>query len=397
MNFIGYIDEVTRFHVAGWVADQDDWTKNLNIDIIVNGSGEGECVADCFRQSLDELHPQAHGRYAFRFYFDDPLSLFSEHDVRVRVSGTTYFLTRDYPPLASIERDRNTSACRPSGPVLLSTMGRTGSTAIMALLAQHPNIVVAGERPYEVEMGCYYSYALRTLLANGDHTRSLRTDDITHTANRFHIGFNPYFEPSFVNVFKNPLVLQKYLTSRLPARVGSAFREIILDYYEELAKDRGTDHPIYFAEKSLPERDSRLGIRFMFPNLKEIVLVRDLRDVVCSSASSNGLSFNRIIEDVEIAARQTVAILEEDRPSILLLRYEDIILNRKKALSNVFNFLGLATIAEDDQSLGQLFASHATSVNPAASIGRWKRDLTPDQKENCERLRPLLDRLGYLT
>ena len=75
------------------------------------------------------------------------------------------------------------------------------------------------------------------------------------------------------------MTLRRYLNSRVPGRIGAAFREIILDYYEEVAGDQAVDHPLYFAEKSLPERDARLGIRFMFPNTHEIVLIRDLRDV----------------------------------------------------------------------------------------------------------------------
>jgi hypothetical protein len=274
-------------------------------------------------------------------------------------------------------------------------MGRTGSTAVMATLKQHPNIVVAGGRPYEVELGSYYAYALRTLLAAGDHERSLRTDEITAIANRFHIGFNPYFAPSFASVFKDPLTLERLMTKRLPGRLGRTFREIILDYYEEVAIDQGVERPIYFAEKSLPERDSRLGFRFMFPNLREIVLVRDLRDVVCSAASSNGLDFDPLVEATNSAARQMLAIAEEASANTITIKYEDFVLDKPATMSRLFTFLGLAPVIPDESSMGALFATHATSVTPAASLGRWKRDLTAEQQRKCEVFGKFLDHFGY--
>ena len=241
MDCIGYVDEVNRFYIAGWVADQDRWETPLEVDILVNGEGHGTCTANLFRPDLDKLHPNATCRYAFRFYFADPLSMYNEHDVSVRVSGTTFYLKRDQDPLGPIEARITASTCRPAGPILVSTLGRTGSTAVMATLAQHPKIVVAGSKPFEVEMGCYYAYALRTMLAKGDHERSLRTDEITATANRFRIGFNPYFEASFADVFSNRQTLDRFLTTRMPGRLASTFRDIITDYYEEVAADTGKE------------------------------------------------------------------------------------------------------------------------------------------------------------
>jgi hypothetical protein len=287
------------------------------------------------------------------------------------------------------------SSLRPSAPVLLTTMGRTGSTAVMATLAQHPNVVVAGARPFEIELGCYYAYALRTLVANGDHEVSLSTDRITATENRYHIGFNPYFRKGHGNVFKSPTALDNYMTNRLPPRLATAFREIILDYYEEVARDQGMNFPIFFAEKSLPERDSRLGIRYMFPKIKEIVLIRDLRDVVCSAKSSNGSAFDRVMDATKTAARQLMAIDAEKDSSVMFLKYEDFVLDNVQIMAKVFRFLGLAPAIANEDSMNTLFTTHATSSTPATSIGRWKLDLTPEQCEKCEAFNTFLEHFGY--
>lgn len=395
MRFVGHVDVINRFRVAGWVADQGDWGKSLQIDILVNGVGVGACTANLFRNGLDRLHPEATGQHAFNFYFAAPLSMFEEQNVSVRVSGTEYYLPQQQATLSPIEDRCTASVYRPHGPILVSTMGRTGSTAVMALLAQHPAVLVAGEKPYEVEMACYYAYALRTLVAPGDHERSWKTDNITAADNRFSLGLNPYFEASFANVFSNPATLQNYLTQRVPGRLAAAFREIVLDYYEELGHDKSVKYPIYFAEKCLPERDARLGIRFMFPNVREILLVRDLRDVLCSAMKSNGGEFGTILQDTAAAGRQILRILAESNRDIHVLKYEDFVLERSRSADLLFQFLGVPSINSDQQKMRQLFASHATSKSPEMSIGRWKHDLNADQREQAKVLAPFLEAFGY--
>jgi hypothetical protein len=395
MDCVGYVDEVSRFCVSGWVADRDDWSKSLSVEILVKGRARITCRADGFRGKLDELHPDATGRYVFQHYFATPLSMYEDQDISVRVTDTTYNLIQQVRTLSAIEADPNTSIYRPSAPVLLTTMGRTGSTAVMAVLAQHPKVTVAGARPYEIEMGCYYAYALRTLAATGDHEKSLRTDNVTATENRFHIGFNPYFKASHAAVFKIPEGFQQYMTRRLPSRLGSAFRDIILDYYEEVSRDQMKEFPIYFAEKSLPEQDSRRGIRFMFPNVREIVLIRDMKDVICSSTSSSGASFDRALQSTFTAAKQLKSIHSEQNPNIMFLKYEDFVQDNTPIISKIFGFLGLASINSDEKGMSTLFSTHATSSTPAASIGRWKTDLTKEQGKACEILDPFMDHFGY--
>ena len=395
MDYVGYVDEVNRFRVSGWVADRDDWKKSLRVDILIGGQLLNVVKADIFRPKLDELDPDATGSYAFNVHFPNPLSMYQQQEVLVRVTGSSFYLTQDQSEIEAISPDSTVSVLRPVAPVLLTTMGRTGSTAVMASLAQHPNIVVAGTRPFEIELGCYYAYALRTHVANADHEKSLATDKITAGENKYQIGFNPYFRKGHGEVFKNPMVLNHFMTNRLPARLATAFREIILDYYEEVARDQAIDYPIFFAEKTLPERDSRLGIRYMFPKTKEILLIRDLRDVVCSARSSNGSAFDRVMDATKSAARNLQTIDAARNHSVMLLKYEDFVLDNARTVGRLFGYLGLAPIASDQDGMSTLFATHATSVTPAASIGRWKKDLTAEQRKRCEEFNPFLDQFGY--
>ncbi len=395
MDIVGHIDEANRFFVTGWVADRDDWGTSLRVDILVNDVPVGWTDANTYRPGLTTLDTTATGRYEFRYYFADPLSLYQQHIVSVRVSGSKIPLAKTAKPIPAANPDPFAPAARPTRPILISTCGRTGSTAIMAELASHPNIVVAGDRPYEVEMGCYYAYALRTLAAHGDPERSLASDKITASENRFHIGFNPYFQQGYPNIFKQRDRIDQFISERVPPRLAQAFRDIILDFYQDVAADQGVADPIYFAEKSLPERDSRLGIRYMFPNIREVVLVRDFRDIVCSSIATKSADFERIFNDVLAAAHMFHKILDAGTDGLLVLRYEDYVLDKQATLHRLFGYLGLRGPDDRGGALKELFDVHATSTSPEASIGRWRRDLAPEQQARCDVFAPFLETLGY--
>jgi len=394
VHHIGYIDDANRFCVTGWVVDTDDWSRSLTVEILVDGEGVAGVLADGYRDGLREIHPSATGRYVFRYYFAGPLSMFQAHRVSVRILGTDVYLVEPADPIPVAHAVPGIAAARPAGPILLTTCGRTGSTAIMAELAGHPNIVVAGNPPFEIEMGTYYAYALRTLAGAGDPERSLRSDRITAAENRFHIGFNPYFEQALAPlIFRTPERLGRFVHERVPSRLAKAFREIILDFYQDVASDHGMANPLYFAEKTLPERDARQGIRFMFPNVHEILLVRDFRDIVCSSMATKGADFDTVLADT-CAAAAMMARVQAD-PAVLVVRYEDYVQHRAETLARVFGVLGLGVPAERPGVLEALYAGHGTSANAEASIGRWRRDLTAEQIAACGVLGEALAAFGY--
>jgi Sulfotransferase domain len=133
----------------------------------------------------------------------------------------------------------------------------------------------------------------------------------------------------------------------------------------------------------------------MFPKIKELALIRDLRDVVCSAKSSSGSAFDRVMDATKTAARQLIAIDAERDCSIMFLKYEDFVLDNAPIMAKVFRFLGLAPITSNQDSMNALFTTHATSTTPAASIGRWKLELTSEQTKKCEEFSSFLEHFGY--
>lgn len=91
-KYQGHVDELTRFSITGWVANQADWKQSLAVEILVNGETVATCEANLFRKGLDDVHPDATGRYMFKYYFESPLKVPVAQDVKVRVKSSDYFL-----------------------------------------------------------------------------------------------------------------------------------------------------------------------------------------------------------------------------------------------------------------------------------------------------------------
>lgn len=393
MNPTGYIDELTHQCVTGWAADLDDLSAALSFGVFDNDQGCAVLRADVARPGLEqELGHGATGRYAFRCYFPEPLSPYQGHKVTLRCVEAEFVLEAELPAAEPVAIPPGDPLYRPHGPILLTSGGRSGSTAVMAMLAAHPRIIVAGKPPYETEMGCYYAYALRALTAAADHDRSLRPDGITDVAHQFHLGFNPYLD---VHTFGSLPALQQFMCRNLPGRMGEAFRGIILDYYQAVARAQARKHPLFFAEKTLPEPDSRLGIRYLFPHLKEIVLVRDPRDVICSFMKHGRIPFDEAVSDATTTMRRCLEIKAAADDSVHFLRYEDFVRAPRQTADALFQFVGLAPVGYDNDGMERLFQSHGTSGTPADSVGRWRRDLSAGQLDACGMFQQFLTEFGY--
>jgi len=388
----GYIDDLTRFRVDGWAADLDDVNNPLAFGVYVDGNGCGELAADQYRPGLEQAAPGANGRHAFSFYFPAPLSPYRRHMVELRCITTDLVLRQELPPLHPVAMPRADDLYRPHGPILVTSGGRSGSTAIMEALRTHPRVVVAGKPPYEVEMGCYYAHALRALTATADHARSLAPDRVTDMAHYYRLGFNPYLE---VFSFGSWPALREFVSDNVAGRVGGAFRGIILDYYQGVARQQDKRMPAAFAEKTLPEPDSRFGIRHMFGNTREIVLVRDPRDVVASFMQHGHVPFEEALSDAASTTRRFLEIKAAADESVLFLRYEDFVLQPRETVAALFRFVGLAPVAYDEAEMGRLFGRHGTSRTPVESIGRWRRELTSQQQARFAAFAPALGGLGY--
>jgi hypothetical protein len=382
MSLRGHVDQVTHYTVTGWALDDEAPETPLNVIISIDGAAVGGAVANRFRKDLMSVHEGATGKYAFEFSFDPSLSPFREYAVEVTYERIAQLIPNGKKLLQGLAR-LPTRADSPA-PILVTAMGRSGTSLLMNRLASCEDIVVAGEFPFEIKMLSYYSLALRTLVSEGERERSTDPDKMASEAERFRIGFNPYNHPSFTRVVGGPALHQEFFHETAPAIIGEAFRGTIARYYDLVRIKTRKPSARYIAEKILPDMTCRLVPRFLFQGTKEIVLVRDPRDLLCSFDSYWKFSGDEAIQSIASTMRALTAIRKESREDTIFVKFEDLVLRQPETLDSIAAFLGIDGKLNGDISTDRArFMSHGTAPSPEASIGRWKSDLSAEQVEGC--------------
>jgi hypothetical protein len=196
--------------------------------------------------------------------------------------------------------------------------------------------------------------------------------------------------------------------------LAATCRRGIRGFYAHCARLQGKEGARWFAEKARPDHHPRI-VRELMHGTREIVLVRDFRDMVSSILAFNaqrgvvGFDRNYAGTDEEYpsvlsGAVRALAAVPEKRPDALVVRYEDLINAPGATLAALLDHLGLPCEASDVQRLldGATYraeisqAQHRTMLDAAESIGRWRRDLDPAVARACdEAFGPALARFGY--
>jgi len=273
----------------------------------------------------------------------------------------------------------------------VTSTGRAGSSLCMARLAAHPDIAVAGVHPHEILLVSYYALALRTLVSEEDRARSMQPAAMLGKDHRFQVGFNP-FNPGIAAA--EP-VAADYWNNRVPRRLAAAFAALIRDYYEAMLPEKPQAR--YFAEKSNPGPLVRRAARKMFGAVREIALIRDPRDLVCSYRSFWKTTAEAAIPSIRSQLEQLRRLREKNPPDTLFIHYEDLILQQETTMSLIWEFLELeAPAASEAASEHALFERHGTSTSAAQSIGRWRHELTEAEIAHCQqRFADVLQSFGY--
>jgi hypothetical protein len=296
-------------------------------------------------------------------------------------------------------------------PITVTSLGRMGTTWLMRLLAHHPEVVVHPQYPHELGMAKYWAHLLRVASSPADHLTSSHPE--TFTADAGHTGHNPYFG----NFLNGSPELNRWLGGRQPALLGACAQQSLDEFYGEVATLAGITAPRFFAEKSLPDHVPDV-LGDLYPAGRELILVRDIRDVICSAiafdAKRGTRSFGResLVDDLGFVSQlhkdleRLTCSWRRRKDTALLVRYETLIAAPERTVREILDHLGLdcthdmveAVLAQASATTPEL-DGHRTTTDPAASIGRWRTDLAPihpELPERCEELfGPLLTELGY--
>jgi hypothetical protein len=319
-------------------------------------------------------------------------------------------------PLATIRGRRNplTPDKDRSGPqpILVTTVGRSGSSWVMELLGRHPRIVSYPPWRREVKAASYWA---EVLLALGGPASYLQPVTSAQRTEHWWLGQGRQFDE---RPDDDPAI-ERLFGSTQVREAGRFCRSRINAFYRQVARSAGKQKPRYFAEKCVPRSPAYAQVlREIYPGAREIFLVRDFRDVFCSILAFNErlgypwFGREKVASDEEYARRvlsrnyqALVRGWNERSQSAFLLRYEDLVLEPESTLRSVLSFLNLGRA---DGLLGVLLDApaderrkeyrHGTSATAKDSIGRWRKDLEPSLKAVCnEAFGESLATFGYMT
>jgi hypothetical protein len=424
----GYVDAISRRVVAGWAADPDQPGERLTVAISVDGQHLGDVVADRLRNDLASLGRFGDGRHGFSFTFPEPLGEDADHVVRVvyrddgaklpngeqRISGTIPAAPAPPPPSPPpAVQPPPVAAPRPAPgkpgpakaaaappasllmPILVTAPGRSGTTLLMGLLARSPDIVASELVPYELRLISYYAAAFNVLTAPANLEKSTHPDRLE--GDGFHIGFNPFQNAQYAHAFTKAAPVRDYFENYAPTHIAACTADLVREYYRRLAGDRGKHGARYFAEKNNNvHKPTRLFTRQAFGAVREIVIVRDPRDVLCSHVSYFSSTPDKAFTQLSHSSHQLRAIRAEQRSDIHVLKYEDMVHGDAACFAALSDFLGTTILPDAGQAGERMFQKHATSTSPEASVERWRTQLPAELRQRCaDAWGPFLETFGY--
>jgi hypothetical protein len=381
LALVGYVDGLSRHAVVGWVADTEHPNRPVDIAICVNGHEIVRLPADRPREDLKRLGNFGLGNHGFYFAFNGASLKLTPCQIEIKYAETgallpngQILLSEPVPQTIPFESSRSNLT-----PLLLTGHARSGSTIFMKRLADHPQMVVAKIHPYEFKLLNYYSSAYKVLTshADGDADAAHPFGRIDNNSNL--LGVNPFFGVSYLRAFSDPDDMYGYVDGSLADILKRAFGGIIDGLYETIAKGQHKASCLYYVEKNDIFGDTRTIARHMFPALKEIILIRDLRDVFCSYRDFFNASS---IPSLQECADLLLAIHKRRETDVLFVRYEDFIdadAQTMTAVARTLNIQAFPTLS--DNAKAQTFEGHGTSASPQSSIGRWRNELSAEEQQ----------------
>jgi Sulfotransferase family len=293
-------------------------------------------------------------------------------------------------------------------PLMVTTLGRTGSMMLMQMLEAHPEILVYRPFRYEQRVASYWIEVLLALAEPASWFRQVAPAGSLDEP-RWWLG-----EDGATPTGLRDEALQQWMGGEAVRELAEVSQTRIERLYGRLASRlENGPAPRFFAEKYA------LGIshlvRELYPGAREIFLVRDFRDMVCSIIAFNkkrgvqGFGREAAASDLDYVASlgrwaeglQTA--YERRAGSAIVIRYEDLVLEPRPTLEAMLDHIGVdsgsgvldAMVEALGRELGEL-RGHRTSADPRSSIGRWREDLGDELGRACEEsFGSALEAFGY--
>jgi sulfotransferase family protein len=400
-------DSTYALEVEGWALGRQ--LPVVSVELIHERNCLRRVAPDVGRPDLGAAHPDLSGIESSGYYASvSPLALEIEFELLVRAA----LQDKTRVEIGTIRGSRTpleTSFEPRLRPLMITSLGRTGSNALARLLNAHPQIVAYRPFQYEPRVGTYWMGILRALSEPASYRRQIEAAGKLDAV--WWLGRE---EP--VPRKSADGELDRWLGVEGVEALATFCQSRIEELYAQIAGRAQKPNAAYFAEKFRADSAASL-MRELYPTGRELIVVRDFRDMLSSMLAFNakrgveGFRRDRAGSDVEFieenmgnSAWALANAWQRRSDRAHLVRYEDFVLKPKEMLESLLTYLGLdagestltATLAAASQPDSAVDA-HRTAASPEASIGRWQHDLTPEQKRACEAaLGPALETFGYL-
>jgi hypothetical protein len=288
-------------------------------------------------------------------------------------------------------------------PLMLTSTGRVGSTVLMNALGAHPQIAAYPPFQKEPRVASYWMTVFTTLSEPASYVRQLAPGGPLH--NGWWLGTG---EP--VPRASTTDEIERWMAVEAVESLAALCQGRIEALYREIAESQGRPDAIYFAEKFRTDAIPALMWE-LYPRAREVILVRDFRDVACSvlatSAKRRGLAQRgdprTVLDDIQSRTGSVVKAWRERSRRAHLVRYEDLIERPLETLESLVAYLELDSASNSIEAMVRALSEesaasdrHRTTDAVEASIGRWRRDLDAEQqREFGTALREGLETFGY--
>jgi hypothetical protein len=267
-------------------------------------------------------------------------------------------------------------------PIVLTSLGRTGTVWVMKMLDAHPSIVVQETYPYERWPARYWAHMLKVLSDPADHANSAGVQRFDRDLS--HVGHNPFYD----RLEAADEELGGWLGRTHVERLASFCMHNIEDWYTIAARRQGKT-PVYFAEKNFLRMHAPAElVSELYPDPREVFLVRDFRDMACSWISFHGdrpfgaeHGVTGILQDnLEPLAHRLASNWRSRGDRAHLVRYEDLVFEPRETLGSLLDYLEIDSsdaIVEQLMRAGSdadVFDLHGTSGDLEKSVGRWRHE-----------------------
>jgi hypothetical protein len=292
---------------------------------------------------------------------------------------------------------------------MITTLGRTGSTIVVQLLAAHPEVVAYPPFEDEPKVASYWIDVLLALSEPASYRRQLTPGrDLNST---WWLG-----EQMPMPRARWPRALQEWVGATAVERLAAFCQERIESLYGQIASQFGVHEPRFFTEKFWATSPISGFMWELYDQPCEVFVVRDFRDMLASMRAfdtKRGFdAFGRqrvtddkahVVDELEprVTSLRREWLRRKDRAH--LVRYEDLVARPEETVESLLAHAGLvstpaiaASMLEAMKATTPEMEAHKTTPDAESSVGRWQRDLSADLQRVCESaFGPALETFGY--